>query len=367
MEHNMYKETKNSALTTARAFHYQVMIGLIQCYNMKEGDLIHIEKDGDVSLITQDNQGTQIEAKNFSDSLTDHHPNFWKTLKNWLDPEFNHKQYCSLVLHTTQPFGAKSKLGQWNNLNTENRLELLNQIKDSKCRTNSNISIIERDVLALDESNLKAVISKIVLFTEQEDESKLKQILSSRIAMSGIPDGNISSYQDSLIGFIYNQGSKEKWSVSYDDFKAKLIDLTSQFSRSVFTFPEFTIRDASKAEITENSQKDFVNKITDIDYLDVIPRAIGDYLQLINSLNMELDRYPTYRDKTKKYQSQIIAKYESKYRTARRNQKNSQDLYDEVTEENPMPIENITPHLSYRNGLIHDAMNTKENLKWKVE
>lgn len=363
----MIKETKNSALTTVRSFHYQVLIGLMKCYDMNEGDEVYLEKDGDVSLITQNCQGVQIEAKDFSDNLTDHHTNFWKTLKNWLAPEFNHKQYSSLILHTTQPFGAKSKLKSWNNLSAEEKLSVLKDINQSKIDNDSELSKIEKVVLSNDEETLKEVISKVYIFTEQESEDELSRSIYSRIALSGIPKGNIPAYQDSLIGFVYNQGNKIRWHISYKDFYLKLMNLTHQFSRSIFTFPKFEIREATTDEIIENSQKNFVIKIRDIDYSEVVPTAIGDYIQLISSLNQELDNYPKYREYTKEYQAQLIERYKSKYRIAKRNKTNSQDLYDDVIGEKPASLGEITPHLSYKNGLIHDAMNSNIDIKWEVE
>ncbi|MFP0983933.1 hypothetical protein ACLD0F_13700 [Acinetobacter baumannii] len=38
-------QTKNSALTTALAFHYQVLIGLEKCFSLEENQAIWFEKD----------------------------------------------------------------------------------------------------------------------------------------------------------------------------------------------------------------------------------------------------------------------------------------------------------------------------------
>ncbi len=47
-------KTKNAALTTALAFHYQVLIGLDKCFSLENGQTVWFEKDGDVSLISPD-------------------------------------------------------------------------------------------------------------------------------------------------------------------------------------------------------------------------------------------------------------------------------------------------------------------------
>jgi len=79
----MVKETKNSALTTAQAFYHQSIVALDKCFEMGKGDCIYLEKDGDISFITEgENTGSQIEVKDVAATLTDHHESFWKTLKN---------------------------------------------------------------------------------------------------------------------------------------------------------------------------------------------------------------------------------------------------------------------------------------------
>ncbi|HEE0487259.1 TPA: hypothetical protein R6321_000467 [Klebsiella pneumoniae] len=87
-------QTKNAALTTALAFHYQVLIGLDKCFSLQDEQSIWFEKDGDISLVSNKiDESTQTEAKNYAAPLTDHHENLWNTLKNWLDANFKHENY----------------------------------------------------------------------------------------------------------------------------------------------------------------------------------------------------------------------------------------------------------------------------------
>ncbi|WP_292256476.1 hypothetical protein [Marinospirillum sp.] len=76
-------QTKISALTTALAFHYQVLIGLDKCFALEEGQSVWFEKDGDVSFLSPDAlASTQTEVKDYSAPLTDHHENLWKNSRN---------------------------------------------------------------------------------------------------------------------------------------------------------------------------------------------------------------------------------------------------------------------------------------------
>lgn len=72
-------QTKNAALTTALAFHYQVLLGLDKCFSIEEYQSFWFEKDGDVSLISPDTlSSTQTEVKDYTAPLTDHHENLRK-------------------------------------------------------------------------------------------------------------------------------------------------------------------------------------------------------------------------------------------------------------------------------------------------
>lgn len=360
------KETKNSALITAQAFHYQNVIALEKCFDMQEGDIIYIEKDGDISHYSGNpNNGVQIEAKDVKSPLTDHHETFWKTLKNWLAPEFHHNQYKNLILHTTQPFGKTTQLVDWNNKTPQEKLQVLKNICNSSS-SESEIANMQKNILNASEYKLLEIIEKVVLITESANKNEiLNRIKSDKLR--GIPENNKQIFIENLIGFIYELGNKDVWSISYSVFKEKFIDLTSRFSKKEFTFPEFKGGVATAQEITENETKVFVEKIKDINYEEVIPEAIGNWLEFTNSLVQDLDNSPVYYEKTKNYQNELITQYKGKYRNARRNNGNPQNLYDEIIYSDPLLIDNHRPPFAYRNGIMHNAMDTNTDLKWDTK
>lgn len=360
------KETKNSALITTQAFHYQNIIALEKCFDMQEGDMIYLEKDGDISHYSDlSNRGSQIEVKDVQTALTDHHETFWKTLKNWLAPEFNHKQYKNLILHTTQPFGKRTKLANWNDKVPQDKHQILKDIC-SKNTSESEVAKMQKLILNTDESKLLEIIEKIVLITESANKNEILNKIKSE-KLLGIPKNNQQAFIENLIGFIYELGNKEVWSISYSIFQEKLIDLTSRFSRQEFTFPEFIGATATTQEITENETKVFVTKIKDIDYEEVIPDAIGNWLEFTKSLCQDLDNSPVYLEKTKQYHNEIITQYKTQHRKAKRNHYPPKDLYDDTVSSHPLLINNYRPHIAYRNGIIHDAMDTNADLKWDTK
>lgn len=370
-------QTKSSALTTALAFHYQVLIGLDKCFQLQENQSIWFERDGDVSLIgVAVQQSVQIEVKDYSSSLTDNHENLWKTLKNWLSPDFHHAQYGCLVLHTTQAFGVNSSLKNWNSQSGAQRLLVLKGIFSDRLRKQASeacqpeISKIQELVMSAEESLLIAVLEKVTLFTEADNSSAIQEKLLAKPL--GIPQSNLLAYLHGLIGFVYSKADSHCWQVTHKDFYAKCEELTSQLCKKSFTFPVFVGYEASENEIETHKNKPFVQKICDIEYHDVIPDAVGNWLELQNSLLEQLDENPLYRSETKKYQDKIVKKFKLDYSDAQISMvdpiTSSKKLYNKVIGEHPLNMGNDIPPIEYKNGLLHDAMDDgKRNIKWSVK
>jgi hypothetical protein len=370
-------QTKNAALTTALAFHYQVLIGLDKCFSLEDGQSVWFEKDGDVSLLGSSTlESTQTEAKDYAAPLTDHHENLWKTLKNWLAPEFDHAQYGVLVLHTTQAFGATTRLKDWNVQSADQRLQILKDIFSERTKDQLNsenpseVIKLQKAVLAADELLLKSVLDKVTLYTEADDKQELENQIYSRPV--GIPKSNLKSYLHGLVGFVYAQATQQSWSIKYKDFAAKCEELTALLCKKEFTFPVFSGYEASEQEVELHQDMPFVQKIVDIEHHEMIPDAVGNWLELQNSLFEQLDEYPLYKDKTVTYQNKLVKKYKLAYSSAQLEATDpiisSKLLYNKTIGEQPLNIGNDIPPLEYKNGLIHDAMDDEErDLKWKVE
>ncbi len=370
-------KTKHEALKTALAFHYQVLIGLEKCFSMQKGQSVWFERDGDVSLVDVDPQlAAQAEAKAYSKPLTDHHANLWNTLNNWLDPNFKHEQYGALILHTTQAFGSTTRLKDWNAQTAKKRLQTLNDIYDERTTEEldaekpKEIVRLQKAVMQADRNLRHDIVSKVTLFTEADDADSLRKGLPSKLV--GIPVNNQDRYVQGLVGYIYDQADKCSWEVEQARFSATCEELTALYCRKEFTLPPFTGHEASELEVTQHHDNLFVQKINDIEHCDVIPDAIGNWLELQNSLIEELDEYPLYRERTKAYQKQLIKRFELNYSTAQLESdepiKDSKILYNRTIAEQPLTLGNNTPPIEYKNGLIHDAMDDEERkLKWKVE
>ena len=371
-------QTKNAALTTALAFHYQVLIGLDKCFSLvEEQSSVWFEKDGDVSLISPDElESTQTEVKDYAAPLTDHHENLWKTLKNWLAPEFDHMKYDALVLHTTQEFGATTRLKNWNTICSEQRLEVLKAIfserTDEQLNADkpSNVIKLQKAVMASDELLLKRVLGRVTLFTQADKAQDLEKQIHSKLV--GIPRNNLQNYLQGLVGFVYAEATQQSWNIKRHAFCDKCEELTALLCKKEFTFPVFLGNEASELEVQSYQDRPFVQKITEIEHHEMISDAVGNWLELQNSLMEELHEYVLYRDKTITYQNQLVKKYKLSYSSAQLKTtdviKTSKWLYNNTMGEQPLNMGNDIPPIEYKNGLIHDAMDDEErDLKWKVE
>jgi len=373
-------QTKNAALTTALAFHYQVLVGLDKCFALDEGQSVWFEKDGDVSLISPDVlTSSQMEVKDYSVPLTDHHENLWKTLKNWLAPEFDHKQYGILVLHTTQAFGATTQLKDWNTQTAEQRLTVLKDIFSERTKEQLNAKkpsdIIKYQKTVMEDTtheDLMSVLEKVVLHVESADLETLKQNYFNKLS-GYIPSANRQAFAEGLIGFIYEQANDAEWVIHKTAFDQKRETLTAKWGPSLFTIPDFDVRSATEDEVDVHTTELFAQKILEIEYEDVLPEAIGNWLELRNALIEELNGYPQFRETVSQYRKRWISTFSAQYRSTCRKTGSpvilAKDLYDQVTSETPFGIEGYpNPDVVFRNGLIHDAMDDDEqDLKWKVE
>lgn len=372
-------QTKNAALTTALAFHYQMLIGLEKCFKLQEGQSVWFETDGDVSVVGKDVKGAfQTEVKDCSSPLTDHHENLWKTLNNWLDPKFEHEKYGALILHTTQFFGATTRLKGWNTQKPAQRLKTLKdiyserRIEELEAEKPKNIVKLQKAVISSSDDQLQELIAKVVLYVEADTAEELREGFC-RSLDGFIPKANQQAFAEGMIGFVYEQADKTSWVIDKDSFDKNREFLTARFGPRDFTVPDFTLRDATDEELEQHLDARFVQKINEIEYADVLPEAVGNWLELINSQNEELNGSPLFQKIATRYREQLIRMFNHKYSSACRklgcSLNNSKDLYDEFISAPPFGIEGYeNPDFVFRNGLIHDAMDDNESdLKWKVE
>ena len=224
------------------ALKYQILVAMEHCHMLEAGESLWIEVFGDVTI----SDDKQIEVKYYADSLTDGHHNFWNTINNWLKPEFNHNQYSSLVLLTTQAFGEDSKLKNWGGLIVEERLAVMEEILgESEVRfakagksTVPKALELQRKVLATElRSELLVVLSKMQIITGEPS-------LMDRIAnykkkyLRPLMDHRCDEFMNDMFGFMTSPILMTNgWQIKSEEFTSKLRDLTSRHMVGTLKFP----------------------------------------------------------------------------------------------------------------------------------
>lgn len=247
------------------ALKYQIHVAIDYCHTLEKHDVLWIEVCGDVTVAGRD----QIEVKNYSGDLTDGHENFWNTLNNWLKPDFSHQQYANLILLTTQAYGERASLKNWEvmdidqrlatleaiYISTEARFENINQTKEENKKSLSDEEIagctteprsakpskalkLQRKILAMDiREQLLDVLPKIKIVTEQPDLLGLIARYKMRHLKSILPH-RMDSFLDDLFGFMTSAIKiTGGWRFSVGEFDKKFAELTARYLLGTLKFP----------------------------------------------------------------------------------------------------------------------------------
>ena len=361
-----------NASASAQGIIHQFYIGLNKCFSLVSGERVYIERYGDISV----SNGCQIEVKNYSDELTDVHENIWKTLKNWLHPNFDPSLYKSLILLTTQYFGTSSSFFKWNILESSQKLTILNDIYDQYSKRNKKSETTEKilDYVMSDKNKvkLKTIIDKFVITTGCSNGDELFNQIKDEHGKGVFPE-NRDDFINSLLGYIISPpvADKSGWEISFENFSAELAKYTDLYRTKTFIFPT---RKNVNFDINQYNEHMFVQKIKEIEYEDEVPHAISDYVQTNDIIINDLKKHTIPPTVYETYNDNLADIHNQEYRAAKRHCSKdniidaSQDFYDEIFRKPVPPFANfsMTP-LFFRNGIIHGLIDdNNRNLKWKL-
>jgi hypothetical protein len=365
---------------------YGFYLAVQKCFEMVSGQKVLIEKCGDVTIDGVE----QIEAKHCHDPLTDNHINLWKTLRNWTQAGFDPLTYMSLLLVTTQKFGANATIAEWNEADANRRLDILHTIhreaeerEHRRSNGTQNHSppeclSLQRVVLApSSQQKLEAVVKRFLIVAKSPGMDDLYKRITQQHC-KGILRGKQEDFLDALVGFVISSrvASQSNWEVGYEEFVERVATLTTQFCRGTQVFPaKYLSATVSAVLPTQDSHPPqlFVQKLHDIEYDEVIGEAMRDYIRASKTILEEFKNYEICDMRYLDYIQEVLSVFHPRYRSASRRVsvdivKASQCFYDEITsEESPTFPGFDRPPRTFRNGLLHMHMDEpKHNLKWKL-
>lgn len=394
------------------ALKYQIHVAIDYCHTLEKNDVLWIEVCGDVTIEGH----SQIEVKNYSDDLTDGHENFWNTLNNWLKPDFNHQQYSNLILLTTQAYGERASLKNWEEMDVDQRLLTLEAIhenaetrfkkanplnyegKNGRCATGTEESAVkqknikpskslhlQRKVLATDTRNsLLEALPKIKIITKQPDLLELINRYKRR-HLKAIPPHKMDFFLDDLFGFMTSTLKiKGYWCFTVDEFDKKIAELTARYLIGTLKFPtinsEFIESEATKIDVRTRC---FAMKLDEIGVGDeLILEATADLLHAQQYIAEVIKDYTTSPKDIEDYCRNQLRIHRSSRLSAMckcdaalshdQLQKASYAFYGERCAEAVPPFStyDFTP-IEFRNGIYHiladeEGKNPLSEFHWRL-
>ncbi|WP_431196571.1 hypothetical protein [Pseudomonas syringae] len=262
-----------------KALQYQLLVAVEYCYDLAPDECLWLEVMGDVTVPGK----TQTEVKLYSNSLTDSHANFWNTVKNWLHENFDRTSFKSLVLLTTQEFGAQTLLKGWNTATPAARLLIMETIAGSSdpavdqqvkqeyedvegAARSSKARKLQQHVMAPERRNaLMEVLERMHITTGAESLEQRLQSYQTR-HLKPIRPSKCQQFIEDLLGFMSSpQLVIGGWKITHQAFTDKLSELTHQYMKHPKTFPKVDLAALKKAiDVEEIRPMPFAQKIVEI-------------------------------------------------------------------------------------------------------
>lgn len=388
------------------ALKYQIHVAINYCHTLDKTDVLWIEVFGDVTVEGQ----TQIEVKDYKDDLSDSHTNFWNTLNNWLKLEFQHQQYANLILLTTQAYGERASLKDWEQSDTDQRLDILEAIYNAgEARFTSSTNYpegsdateapdtksnppkpseslkLQRQVMApAIRSSLQTALPKIRIITEQPH--LLGLISQYKIShLKPIMEHRKDEFLNDLFGFMTNAGKiTGGWKITGSEFDKKFAELTVRHVNGTVKFPRID-SDELELEATKLDVRNrfFAKKIDEIGGGEELIRQatvdllhaskyIGELIKDVTTSQVDIEQYS--RNELKMHQAKrksAMYKCASTLAEADLKPESCAFYFDRCGER----VENFhaydfTP-IEFRNGLYHmladrDSSKPQDEFHWRL-
>lgn len=298
----------SNAIKSQLGNYYQYIVVLELCLDGNEGEVIFVEKKGDVA-----NSDVTIEAKYHErkDYLTSRSVDLWKTIKNYTENIDKIKDYKKIILLTTSEINAESDLAKWNELNPTDKLNVLrNAIIDNIPASISKYVEFVFTYIKDSNSNELAMLDMLEKFYIQYAESgikaKLKE-LESRKQFVGIPPKNRPFFIQALLGHlmtdVYN--APEKCEIEISDFNYKLQSENRNYSNENIPIPDFYRE--YEGNISDYKDYIFVKEIEKIKLPNkTIKSAVDDYYRTFKTIIHLTDNDPYSAGNLDYYQNNVL-------------------------------------------------------------
>lgn len=269
----------SDATSTVLGFEYQKLIALEYCLDAKSGDIIYIECFGDVSTTN-----TIVETKNHLARyvMNNQSPDFWKTLKNFVQESSKISQYSKLILHTTATVKDDSIFADWNSISCQDKLKRIEEVKTTA--SNSIRQYVDK-VFSFCESyregDLLNILDKLEIRHSQPNVLEKYEQLKRHRALSLVEEKYTGDLLCLLHGYIGKKAidNHKQWKIIYDDFLNDLRSFAKRFMSDKLPFPEIS----PDQVITGDEKFRFLDELEKVALKDKIEDAVIEYLRTAKS------------------------------------------------------------------------------------
>ncbi|KUO78539.1 MAG: hypothetical protein APF81_18960 [Desulfosporosinus sp. BRH_c37] len=376
----MCKAVNDSTLTKLGDI-YQYYIALKDCFEINDDEMLQIEINGDVSVISNSRGRFQKEVKHHlgTDFLSDRDIDFWKTLANWYSDYERIKQFSDLILFTTSQIKLDSAWNNWSNYDSTERLAVIKEIgvevkSDEKGFRKQYNRIFGDD---LNEKQLFEILQKITISHAQTDISGISNEFSKYVGH--IPSDNRDNYIGALLGQIL-VGVKDpphRWEVTKKEFELILQTTSPAFSMpSQRPLPIDYVNEIVPNEDAQKlNHKKFVYAIKAIEHDVMIPKAVSDYWKSDMTILRYFQNDPLYLEDLSRYRNtlgdRLFFEKDTAIRGANGKSKEkcvdlSKDFYNLAMRWDAKDFGSIIRNQDFfQRGIIHNIIDDGE-IDWKV-
>lgn len=360
---------------------YQYLIALRDCYGLEDGELLQIEINGDVSIISNEQGKFQKEVKHHfgNKSLSDRDEEFWKTLANWYTEYERVKNFSEFILSTTASVSDNSPFCDWNELEKHEKLKRITKIGAEKKEREDGFRKQYNRIFddSHNEEQLLGILDKFIIENARTSLPGIAQEFDKHIGH--IPSENRDEYIGALLGeiLIKVKNPPHKWEVTKQEFEKILQRVTpSYMEKDVVPLPSsYATAQVPEGEVSELEQKKFVKAIRDIKHDRMITEAISDYWKTDITIAEYFQNNFMYLSSLEQYKSNLksrmlYAKSNSEIEAEDVNEneqiKISKHLYNDVMLWKAEDFGSIIRNQDFfQHGVIHNIVNETE-FNWKV-
>lgn len=370
----MIRQKNDDTLTKlGDIFHY--LIVLEHCLDLKENEIIVVERYGDLSIESTE-LSKNMEVKNHikQKNFLDRDVEFWKTLKNWMENYRDVKRFNKLILLTTSDVKETSPFYKWNKLKPMEKLEVIKNIGEDEKSNERIFRGLYKKVFVYPENQILELLGKIELNTSEIRVSERIAKIKKHPIFKLINEIDSDAFIQELLGYILTHVVNPPyiWEITEKDFKRKAIEVRDRFSNTKRPLPNL-FEDKNPPSYTTYEDKHFVKAIEEIEYLDEIEEAIGNYWRMSQTIIMYFQDNPIYLRDIEEYKNDLEKKVTRLKKKSMRNCKEkehviekSQDFYDDTMLMDSKSFGTIDPNRDYfQHGIIHTIVNEKK-VNWKL-